>query len=374
MNTKLKRLSNDGRIVYAALMEAFNGDRRARRALRDVATGMGALTESITTSDFPGLFQQAINAQVEPKYTETPSIWQNWASAYGMKGLRKENMIDLMADFDNLPAENGGVATLPGGLPRIPEGTPFPAIAFTGGEKEVWTYKLGARLAFTWEAWDQDDWGMIAQLPTALAARARRTEDLSATSVLVDSSGPKTSVFGTLGTAKLSYTSLDAAIAQASQSVDPDRVNVINKWALIVPRALTRTAHAVVNTTQIETTGTDGSKLVVNNTIGTQVEVVENPFLSLFYGNYANKDTAWMLVPWQGQGSDRKAIVQTFINGKEQPELRIKIDQGMLLGGGQLDPYAGSFDTDDTQIRVRHFTNTVVTDSTLGFYASSGTV
>lgn len=372
---KASRLSEAAKITFVMLNEAIAGDRRAQRALRDVATGNGNVSEAITTSDFPALFQQAVNATAEAKYTETPSIWQNWASPYQMKGLRKENFIDLLADFDNLPKENSGAKTYPGGLPRIAEGTPYPAIGFTGGEKDVWTYKVGARLAFTWEAWDQDDWNTIAQLPDALVGRARRTEDLSATAALVDANGFRTEAFGSVTEdAPLSYTSLGAALqaAGASPAADPERVNVINKWALIVPRSLTRLAQSIINTTQIKMTGSDGSELVTNNTIGTQVEIVENPFLQSIYTDSGYQDTMWMLVPWQGQGSDRKAIVQTFIRGREVPELRIKNDQGNALGGGNIDPYAGSFDTDDTQIRIRHFTNTVVLDSTLGFYASKG--
>lgn len=372
---RARRLSEAGKIVFVMLNEACEGDRRAQRALRAVATGEQNISEAITTSDFPGLFQQAVNAQVEAQYTATPTIWRNWAKPYLMKGLRKENFIDLLADFDNLPDEWSGVKTLPGGLPRIAEGTPYPAIGFTGGEKDVWTYKIGARLAFTWEAWDQDDWNMISQLPNAMVNRATRTEDLSATSVLVDENGFRASTWTghmLAGNPALSWSSLGAALTQAGQMTDPDRVNTITRWALIVPRSLTPLAEAIVNTVQIEQTDASGNKLLVNNTTGNKVTVVENPFLGLLAPNAAYKDTMWMLVPFQGQGSDRTAIVQTFLRGKDTPELRIKNDTGNALGGGALDPYAGSFDSDDVQIRVRHFTNTVVLDSSIGFVASEG--
>lgn len=377
---KIKRLSEREKVVYVSLMEAINGDRRAQRAVRDCALGYSNLSEAITTSDFPGLFQKAINAQAEAQYTVVPSIWQNWAKRYEMKGLRKENFVDMMALFDNLPDEWSGAATYPGGLPRIAEGTPYPAFAFTGGEKDVWTYKVGGRFPFTWEAWENDDWNLIAGIPDAMVQRAKRQEDLAATAILVGSSGPLTSSgaafqYGALsGNPALSYTALSTAIAQgkANPSSNPDRVNVITKFALIVPPSLENTARDILATTRIEWTDAGGNKLETNNTIGTQVELVVNPFLDSFFGSYANKTTTWMLAPFAGQGSDRTAIVETFVRGRTEPELRIKNDQGNALGGGALDPYEGSFDADDIQIRVRHFTNAVVVNNELGFVFSTG--
>ena len=360
------------------LQEALDGDRRAQRALKDVATGYAPLTEAITTADFPGLFQKATNATVEAKYTETPPLWREWAKPHLMNGLKKEDFIDLGALFDNLPKENGGAVTLQGGLPRIPEGTPFPAIGFQGSEKDVWTYKYGARLAFTWEAFANDDWSVIESLPEAMVQQARRTETLSATSVLFDmTNGWKSAVFGTgvsTSDAPLTFENLIAALADVSSSNDPQRVNTITRWALIVPRALTDVAETIVSAIQVERSlpGTN-DKLIVPNRVGNRVVVVENPYLGVMPGSgYANLDTSWALVPYQGNGSDRTAIVQTFLRGKESPELRIKNDQGNALGGGNLSPYEGSFDTDDIQIRVRHFTNTVALNVDLGFYASNG--
>ena len=381
MSTKMDRLPPEAKAVLVLLDEALQGDARAQRTLKDAATGYSKLTEAISTSDFVGIFQMAINAQVEQIYTWEPSLWQAWAREYKMKGLRKEHFIDLFSDFGNLPASNGGIPTLPGGLPRVPEGTAYPAIAFTGGTKDIWTYKNGARLAFTWEAWNNDDWNVLQQLPQAMVVQAHRQEDLSATSVLVNSAGFNPVCFpagnllggGGAGTqAPLTFTSLTNAITQASLISDPNRVNTITKWALIVPRSLAIQANNIIRSIQVELPTQDGSRMFVENTIGSIVEVIVNPYLTLLASGASYKNTMWMLAPYAGQGSDRTTIVQTFVRGREEPEMRIKNDQGQALGGGALDAYEGSFDADDTQIRIRHFTNTVVLDSTVGFVASKG--
>lgn len=375
------RLMNlDPRVQRMVIMlgEATHGDRTAQRVLRTAAFDHRFSQEALTTSDFPGLFQRAVNAQVLARYTQTPTLWPAWAKRITVKGLKKQDFIDLMADISNLPKENGGARTYPGGLPRIPEGTPFPAIAMKGSETSIWTYKIGARLAFTWEAFDNDDWNMIAQLPDALVHHAVRTEDLSATAALWDENGFRSDVFTIGGSAgdnpPLSWTSLSAAKAKASQMSDPERVNTITQWALIVPRELEDLANAIVSTQQIEQTDSAGNKLIVNNRIGSSIKVVVNPFIGVIANKSTYNATGWCLVPANGNGSDRTSVAQVFKQGDETPELRIKNDQGQALGGGAIGPWEGSFDSDDIQVRVRHFTNTMVTDGEhVGFYASKGT-
>lgn len=375
LDPRLTRLSPEVKRMVMLLGEARNGDRRAQRVLREAALDPMFAREALSTSDFPALFQRSVNAQALARYTQTPQLWPKWAKRTTVKGLRKQDFYDLFSDLSNLPKENGGVPTLPGGLPRIPEGTPFPAIAFGSSTASIWTYKHGARVAFTWEAFDNDDWQLIGQLPDELNRAAVRTEDLSATSVLMGATGWNTAVFGTADTVPLSWANLDAALAKvkSNPASDPERVNVITKWALIVPRELAQVAQAIVNTTQVEVTDGQGNKLVRNNAMG-DVEVVENPFLSRFWTGTgsAKAATSWALVPFGGEGSDRASIVEVFKQGQETPELRIKNDQGQALGGGNLDPYEGSFDTDDIQVRVRHFVNTMAVDTSLGFYASNG--
>src|SRR5690606_581350 len=105
-----------------------------------------------------------------------------------------------------------------------------------------------------------------------------------ATAALWDENGFRTDVFGTLSGAgnnpPLSWTSLSAAKAKASQMTDPERVNVITQWALIVPRELEDLANAIVNTVQIEQTDAAGNKLTVNNSVGSSIRVVVNPFIA----------------------------------------------------------------------------------------------
>jgi hypothetical protein len=362
------------------------GNNKARRVLREAAMYPEYAREAFTTSDFPALFQQAVNAITLAKYTTTPALWPAWASRQTVPNLMKQNFIDLVADMSNLPTVNGGAPTLPGALPRVPEGTPYPAVAFTGSQSSIWTYKLGARLAFTWEAFQSDNWGVISNLPTALNTIAKRTEDLAATAALLDVNGFRSDVwdsahhlqastqFGTLINAPLSFNSLQAALAQAGLSPDPTRVNVITKWALLVPRNLELIARNIVNTTQVEMTGTDGSKLFVNNTLGSAIEVVVNPYIPVISSSATYKATMWALVPANGNGSDRTAIAEVFKLGDETPELRIKSDAGQAFpGGGDIAPLEGSFDTDDIEIRIRHFVNAVVTDPLrVGFVCSEG--
>jgi hypothetical protein len=43
-----------------------------------------------------------------------------------------------------------------------------------------------------------------------------------------------------------------------------------------------------------------------------------------------------------------------FLRGYETPELRIKSNGGLYLGGAEVPAREGSFDNDDWEMRIRH--------------------
>jgi hypothetical protein len=60
-----------------------------------------------------------------------------------------------------------------------------------------------------------------------------------------------------------------------------------------------------------------------------------------------------------------------FLAGHETPDLRVKADTGLRVGGGSVPAEEGSFDTDDIQYRIRHVTGGTTLDP-IAAYASVG--
>lgn len=376
------------------LSEAIGGDRRSQSRIKNMAMR----TEAFTTSDFPILYQYVVNASLLKAYTLLqPGIWEKISQRHVMNSLRPEKFKTFLPDLSNLPNAIGGVSTIQGSatpvsgsLPHIPELSPYPAIGFVGSEYDVAARKFGARIPFSWEAFMLDDWGVIASLPENLAIVARRTEDLQTFSTVFDTSGWNQTVFPSIGQGNatgngmylaanppLTLDSLQRALVQASQppAGHPERVNTINKWALIVPRSLEFVARNLLTITQYRTTETLGNGsletyLHDGTNLGTQIEVVPVPWIPYFaQGGYTA--TMWGLFPYGGQGSDRVTMATLFLRGNETPEMRIKDDSGDMMDGGEMSNWSGSFDNDDIQVRIRYFTGGAVLDR-VGFCLSKG--
>ena len=86
------------------------------------------------------------------------------------------------------------------------------------------------------------------------------------------------------------------------------------------------------------------------------VEVVEaNPLAGQAWDVLDNlPGTAWYVIPVPS--NPRPALFTVFMAGEESPDLRVKTDQGISIGGGDVPVEAGSFDDDTIYFRVRHIT------------------
>lgn len=387
----IKKLSNlppelRKRVVEVShlLTDAYEGNRAAKLRL---------VEEAFTVGDFPVVFQLINNAVIQSAFTlATPGIWSEISKRVLRDSLKPGRYKNFDVDTSMLPADAAGFKTLPGGLPHIPELGPYPVIGFSASEGSIAVSKFGARIQFSWEAWETDDYGVIASLPDAMVTLAKRTEDLQTFSVILDTNGWNATTFSgpgatavlqpnanlaTLVNAKLSIESIQAAIIQAGRvdpSVDPTklRVNTITQWVLVCGRALEPYANQLLAATQIRTTDVAGNVLIGANPIGSKVKVLAVPYIDTLSAASTYKDTMWGLFPVGGNGADRATLVTTFLRGQETPELRIKNDTGNSFGGGALDQYAGSFDADDIQIRLRYFTDAYLIDF-VGIVISKGT-
>ncbi|HEY3529338.1 MAG TPA: hypothetical protein VGK78_09315 [Nocardioides sp.] len=317
-----------GRVAEAGrlFVRAYNGDLHAQADLR----------EAMSTSDFPILFGDFLNRTLAAQYAARPPVWQQFAARTTVRDFRPQKIIDFL----------GGA----GLLDDVAEYGEYPARSLSEAELEITVGKKGARLQWSWEMNINDDLGAFQRAPGQLSRGARSTEDHTVTSVLCDASGPK-AWLGTPATGALTQDTLNAGLEKLNTAVDTDGNPIdVGTPVLVIPPGQQLVAQQIVHTTEVRQTSASKTTIQAGNGLLTVPQIVVNRWLSSI--NTTNGDTAWYLLP--DPNSARPAVFAAFLRGHESPDLRVKADAGMMLGGGQIDPAEGSFERDDIQYRLRH--------------------
>jgi hypothetical protein len=208
-----------------------------------------------------------------------------------------------------------------------------------------------------------------------LARKAAGKEDEEVTKQLVTSSGLNTTNFKTgnqnrlAGNPELTLESLEAAITAANvQTYNGNSITPLSRFVLVVPQALELTAKKILAVQQVRTEVTSGdtvTSVVAGNPIASSIQIVVNPWIKKIYNNSA-ADKFWFLLPVPSDTLN-PGLVLGFLRGHETPELRVKANGGLYLGGGAVPAREGSFDNDDFEMRIRHI-------ATGGFLLPTGTV
>jgi len=340
----------------ASLMgRVFQGDRRATLQVEEL----------MSTSDFPKLFGDVLDRELLAQYEQISPVWQGFATRQVVNDFRPKHWLDLL----------GGRAE----LDPVGEGAEYKARGLTENEYQLTVGKFGARLPLTWEMLINDDLGAFQSAPQRLAQAARDTEDKLATRLYASTTGPVNAFFTangqTVGTGKLTVDNLSAALTTVATRKDSEgRPIMISAFVLVVPPGLEVQAHNIVNATLIRlrndaSSATQARDVEVTNWLAGKVTIVTNPWLPII-DTSANSASTWYLFP--APSTPRPALVMGFLRGHETPDLRVKADGGMRVGGGNVPAEEGSFDNDDIQYRIRHVTGGTTLDPIAG-YASIGT-
>lgn len=334
------------------------------RLIADVRSGRRSpilLQEAMTTSDFPILFGDIVDRVMLERYNRIPEEWATYARAVDVRDFRPQEIWKMWA--------LGGE----GLLEVVKEREEYPERAIEEQPVVSWKVKkYGARASISWEMIVNDDMGYFDDLPNRLAEAARRTEVDLVVSAFIDASGPNASLYNntngnvvntTNGAASnnppLSIQGLqDALIVLSNMRDEEDQPIVIDMVTLVVPPALEIVARNILNATQLELTrdggirdgGTGEERLIVQNWMRNRLQLVVNPFIPI-RASTANGNTSWFLfaAPTAGRG----AIWLGRLRGRQAPELFIKEPNARRVGGGQVNPLDGDFDTDSIDYKAR---------------------
>lgn len=347
------------------LHDACEGDMRAGLMLR----------EALASTDFPNLFGQVTQIQMQAQYARLPQQWPVFSQRFTVGDFRRQRWMDWNVNMeDQLPVQNGGAPRHARALPRIPELTEYPTFELEERSRDFFVNKYGARFPFSFELFVNDELGIIQQLPGEMAATARDTEDILSIGVLATETGPNPDFFRTdwdfgpqapagnimEGNPDLTIESLQQAIFQIRLRTLNQRPVVVPRFVLIVPPALELQAREILRASsyvrvQVDQATGDEFRFNIPSPLDglPPVDLLVSEWLPLV-DTSANAATTWYLVPANGSTGVRPAIVTAFMRGREAPELRINGDTGRSVGGGEVSPFEGSFSHDDVQYRVRH--------------------
>lgn len=346
LHTPLRRIGlSEAEIDDTArlLKLAWNGNERARTAVNEALT-----TSDLFLSATGEVFDRALMAE----YERMPVQWTKVSSRTTVNDFRPKKLVDLL----------GGRGT----LAKVPEHTNYPEASTSSAESEIFVEKYGEQYGYTFEARRNDRLNELQRIPAGFAAKARATEDIATLAALANpvTGAPNTGFFNAdnenIYTGALTAENVQAALTSLSTKRDEEG-NLLYPGELhvVVGPALRFTAQRIFGAQQIRTTNGGVEVIEANPLSGQGWTVMDNM-----------PGTAWFVLP--RPAAARPALFTAFLTGEEQPDLRVKKDQGQRPGGGDVPVDAGSFEDDTIYWRVRHITGGATGDPMFAL-ASDGT-
>lgn len=381
------------------------------------------LQEAMTTSDFPVLFGDVLDRSVLANYQETPYTWDTYCARKILNDLRLARMFRVdrgaaVLDGPIVPSSTTGISgNGPTGMEQFTE-YPMRKRVVTGYTDQL--YKFGCRMDFSFETIVNDDLDALKDTPALFGRAARRTEEKRATKLFVSSTGPNATFFSNannnlinttvLGT---SYTglpnpplSVDAimwALTVLANQKDLDGEPISIEGAVLVfPPALKVTAMNILNATELFlnmeggnivtygasvnpasnfTAATSGIRMRAGNWAKDFAKPALNYYLPIV-NTSTSAQTAWYMFATPSSG--RPALQQSFLRGREAPQLFMRSPNQVAIGEGRMGPGAGvmpgttlsnpmegDFDTDGIDYKIRHFLGGTLLDPVLAV-ASTG--
>ena len=343
--------------VKARILEAaklFNEGARGVTAAAEYR-----LKEAFSTSDFPVLLGKAFDIEVQSTYKTIDPEWSKIAREAKVKDFRPKKIIDL----------NGGQDT----FDDVAEGEEYKGASLSEFEYEISAGKTGRTYGLTFELRKNNDYSELMDFPGRLATAARNTEDAKVFGAFVTKAGPNTDFFkagnGNAPTAlPLNRDNVQAAVKAIWKRKNREGVPfraLGTKLLLVTAPSLSFEAEMAVAPTIADPNG--GPNPIANPLYG-KVEAVVSERLGII-DQSAKADTTWYIIP--DPRSANPALYKATMLGEEQPDIRVKRDQGERVGGGAVAIDEGSFGDDTIWYRGRHITGGAATDP-IGTYVSTG--
>lgn len=347
----------DGRIKPASHLvtrrKVEAADQLLSAAFRGDKIAAGKLQEVHTTSDLKFNIAHLITSVVLPQFDAAERTWSQVA---GVRTVPDFGPVRLQTLFGQLTgagvADGPDAGGLTGGLPTVPEATPYPYVTVAGQEAFYSKLaKLGAKFGFTWEAGVNDVVGFFEQIPGELVQLALDAEEREVYEALVNGTTNHTTSQklpdGTTvpADAVLTPESIWAAIMQLQNTkVNGRKVGRASGYNVVVPIGAKdfiewKLSQQILRIQDGNITYGPGDRSALNG-----VTIVESAYLT---------GTQWIVLP--KPNAIRRPVLELLrLRGYEAPELRVHGDTGSYIGGSAVPPFEGNFDNDTVDYRIRY--------------------
>ncbi|WMI33914.1 major capsid protein [Microbacterium phage Erenyeager] len=334
------------------------------RAILEFKEHLGARRgEAIHTTgdDFIHAFAQLTALEVTNRYEANPRTWRDAIETETVSTFDTPLTYTIKPVVDGLErpqTEPGKPGYVP---PLVPEGSPYPHFKFSGERSAQGSiHKRGGRYDMTFEEIIRDVATLVPLIPNLITDALLDAEEYDAWAGLIafinvpeNHLQAGTTFIGQAVTTDsvLTPAALDLALTQAmARQINGVTVNV-SSYNLLVPRGASRGANQIINglvfTGQTQQSGLTVNQFAANgyNPFQSISGVVETEYLT---------GTQWALIPAKGavRGQD-KFYALGQLAGHIGPELRLENVTGQYLGGGDVSPFEGDFETDSAAFRGR---------------------
>lgn len=250
---------------------------------------------------FPNILANVGHKALMKGYNEVPATFQYWTSKGSNPDFKPSTRVGLGAADELLPMTEMGE---------------FKSSETTDMGQQTTVHTFGREWTLTRKAIINDDLSVLARLPAAYGAAARRTINKQAYELLTNGTGIFTSAHKNSGTGALSIESLKEAKAAMSKQKDPSGKMYLNIQPvyLIVPAEL-----------EVE-----AATLIASAVDPTKNNAYPNPFanrLTVIADPNIEDSKAWYLAAAPGV---LPGIEVTYLNGQENPTMRTFTDTDVL--------------------------------------------
>lgn len=250
---------------------------------------------------FPNILANVGHKALMKGYNEVPATFQYWTSKGSNPDFKPSTRVGLGAADELLPMTEMG---------------DFKSSETTDMGQQTTVHTFGREWTLTRKSIINDDLSVLARLPAAYGAAARRTINKQAYDLLTNGSGIFTSAHKNSGTGTLSIASLKAAKAAMSKQKDPSGKMYLN----IQPVYLIVPAELEVEAATLIASAVDPTKNnAYPNPFANRLTVVADPNIE--------DPNAWYLAAAPGV---LPGIEVTYLNGQENPTMRTFTDTDVL--------------------------------------------
>lgn len=317
-------------------------------------TAEARLKELFTTSDAAYSMAHLLSIQTIPNL---PAELEEYDGIMGKRVVPNFNPVVLRQLLPVEGVAGAGVGAY-GEAAVVPEGHEYPIVTFSG-DQTAYDQKLlkrGFRFDFTLESWVNDLVGELEQMPDRMLTVTKKTilaDFWEAVNSVATQIGAVTLPDGTttLPNPALSAEGIIAAVVDIeNRTINGNKIGAIGSYNVFVPQGQKRFLEYSIAQFGRVISVQDGSLTLGPDAeiqaLFPRIRIIETARLT---------GTAWKIIPVPG--STLLPVVERLIlRGYENPEIRVKSDQGLTLSGGKIGPFSGSYGNDSISLRFRLIT------------------